>query len=88
MGPERPVLQMCYNFLCCHGIWYGVSSVFINTPQNKRRLLRGQEIILIREGRDKRPCHHSQHQGDKAFNDLQQHNAERGAESKLQKQNP
>ncbi len=49
MAPERPVLHMCHNFLHSHGIWYGVSSVFINTPQNKFRLLWGQEIILIRE---------------------------------------
>jgi len=70
MRPERPVLHMCRNFLHGHGIWYGVSSVFIDTSQNKFRLLWGQEIILIREGRNKKPCDHSRHQGDEAFNDL------------------
>src|SRR5438445_13287588 len=75
IGPERPVLHMCYKFLRGHSVWYGVSSVFVDTPQNKFRLLRGQEVILIRKGRDKKPCHYSQYQGDEAFNDLEQHNA-------------
>lgn len=71
IGPEHPVLHMCHNFLPSHGIWYhGVSSVFINTPQNKFRLLCGQEIILIRKRRDQKPCHYSRRQGDEAFNDL------------------
>ena len=70
MRPERPVLHMCHNLLCSYRIWYGVSSVFINTLQNKFRLFWGQEIILIREGRDKKPCHYSQREGDEAFDDL------------------
>src|SRR6266545_1343851 len=75
MRPERPVPHMCHNVCCSHDIWYGVSSVFINTLKNKFCLLRGQEIVLIREGRDKKPCHHSQYQGNEAFDDLQQHDA-------------
>ena len=63
---------MCHNFLCSHSIWYGVSSVFINTLQDKLRLLWGQEIILIWKGRDQKPRHHSRRQGDEPFDDLKQ----------------
>ena len=76
MGPQCPVPHMCHNVRCSHDIWYGVSSVFINTPQNKFCLLWSQEIILIREGRDEKPCNYSQRQGNEAFDDLQKHNAQ------------
>ena len=61
---------MLLNLFKSYGIWNRISTVFINAPQNKSGLLLRQEIVLIREVRNKQPGYYAQEEGDSPFNDL------------------